>query len=390
LTKVKASSLAAVNSRMSSLGLLSLPMTLSRPVIIAGRAVLSASALVILASLPDVLRGAGPDTRATFTVGVLALGVGWLAFWWYGIDARTSAVRVALVAYLTAILALLTYFAPAGRDGLLLAALAAGAAFQPSRAAVVVVGISALSAAVQMLHGSDVLLSAGAAVNDLVVGVIAIGGRVLYSTTRSLTQARDEIARLAVSEERLRLARDLHDLLGQNLTLAVLKSELVARDLPADTPDGLRQTQLEVASALRQSLDDVRSAVAGYRRTDLRTELDGARAAFAAAGIELIVEDQLGVIPAVQDAVLAWALRECTTNVIRHSHATRCVVRLARQHVSAMLEVDDNGRGDGASANGSGLAGVAERVAAVGGSTRAAPGPGGGFRLTILVPVPAA
>jgi two-component system sensor histidine kinase DesK len=248
-------------------------------------------------------------------------------------------------------------------------------------------GIALLAGAVQLLHGGSALIAAGATVNDLVVGAVAVGGRLLYVTSRSLTRAHDEIARLAVSEERLRFARDLHDLLGQNLTLAVLKSELIARDMPADAPEDLKKAQLELGSAIRQSLDDVRLTVAGYRSTDLRSELDGTRAALAAAGIDLSIEDELGVLPAVQDGVLAWALRESTTNVIRHSQATRCIVRLRRRPAGATLVVEDNGRGAVNAEDGSGLAGIAERAAAIGGALDATQAPGGGFRITVSVPL---
>ncbi|HEY1456494.1 MAG TPA: sensor histidine kinase [Candidatus Dormibacteraeota bacterium] len=363
-------------------------MIFSRRAMVAGRVVLSASALAILTALPDILATAGPARRAALMAGIVVFVVGWLAFWWFGIGTRNRSTTVALVAFLTAMLAVLTYLAPPGRDGLLLAAVAAGTAFEPRRAAPMVGGIALLAGAVQLLHGGGALIAAGATVNDLVVGAVAVGGRLLYVTSRSLTRARDEIARLAVSEERLRLARDLHDLLGQNLTLAVLKNELIVRDMPAETPEALKKTQLELGSAIRQSLDDVRLAVAGYRSTDLRAELDGTRAALGAAGIDFSIEDDLGVLPAVQDGVLAWALRESTTNVIRHSQATHCVVRLRRRPAGATLVVEDNGRGAVNAEEGSGLAGIAERAAAIGGSLDATQAPGGGFRMTVSVPLP--
>jgi len=355
-----------------------------------GRVVLSASALVILAAVPDILSAADQLTRAALVAGIVVFIIAWVFFWWSAIDSANRVVTVVAVAALTAVLASLTYIAPPGRDGLLLAALAAGAAFEVRRATLVVVAIALLASTVQLMHGGSGFGAAGAAVNDVIVGAVAIGGRLLFTTNRLLVQARDDIERLAVNEERLRLARDLHDLLGQNLTLAILKSELVARDLPADAPTELRQTQGELAAALRQALDDVRSAVAGYRRTDIYTELAAARSAISTAGIELTIDDQRGTLPTIQDGVLAWALRESITNVIRHSGARRCIVRLRREHVSATLEVQDDGPGEGHRQNGSGLAGIAERVAAVGGSFEAAPIGGDGFRVRVSVPLPEA
>jgi len=355
-----------------------------------GRLVLSASALVILAAVPDLLGSAAQATRVSLLAGIVTFILAWVFFWWYAIDSANRVVTVATVAALTAVLASLTFIAPPGRDGLLLAVLAAGAAFEARRAGFVVLAIGLLAGAIQLIHGGSRFGAAGATVNDLVIGAVAIGGRLLFTTNRSLVRARDDIERLAINEERLRLARDLHDLLGQNLTLAILKSELVARDLPADVPARLKQTQAELAVALRQALDDVRSAVAGYRRTDFHTELAAARSALSTAGIALTIEDQAGALPTIQDGVLAWALRESVTNVIRHSGATRCVVRLWRERVSATLEVQDDGRGGGHRKDGSGLAGIAERVAGIGGSFEAARVGGDSFRVRVSVPVPEA
>jgi two-component system, NarL family, sensor histidine kinase DesK len=357
---------------------------------IAGRIVLSASALVILAGVPDILGTSAPATRAALLVGIGALVPVWLFFWWSAIDSANRVAAVASVAAVTVVLAWLTYIATPGRDGLLLAALAAGAAFEARRAGYAVVAIAFLAGVVQLLHGGSSLFAAGAILNDLVVGAAAIGGRLLLTTNRSLVRARDEIARLAINQERLRFARDVHDLLGQNLTLAILKSELVARDLPADTPAALRKAQTDVSVALRQALDDVRSAVAGYRRIDLQGELAAARSALSTAGIELTVDDQVGALPAVQDGVLAWVLRESVTNVIRHSGAQQCVVRLRREQVRATLDVDDDGRGGEHLRDGSGLAGISERLAAVGGSFEALALRGGGFTVRASVPLPQA
>jgi two-component system, NarL family, sensor histidine kinase DesK len=364
-------------------------MTVTSRWTIAGRAVLSASALVILAGVPDILATFSPATRVALLVGIGALLPVWLFFWWYAIDSANRVVAAAAAAALTVVLAGLTYIAPPGHDGLLLAALAAGAAFKARRAVYAVVAIAVLAGGIQLLHGGSTLFAAGAAVNDLVVGAAAIGGRLLLATNQSLMRARDEIARLAINEERLRFARDVHDLLGQNLTLAILKSELIARDLPPSTPATVRETQRDLAVALRQALDDVRSAVAGYRRIAIHTELAAARSALSTAGIELTVDDQLGALPAVQDGVLAWVLRESVTNVIRHSGARHCVVRLRREQVRATLEVGDDGRGGEHRRDGSGLAGIAERLAAVGGSLEAAAVRGDGFTVRASVPLPA-
>jgi two-component system sensor histidine kinase DesK len=354
-----------------------------------GRILLATSAFVIFAALPGVLSTTPGAARTALLVGAGAFAALWVWFWWWAIDARRPAAAPVGVALVTMLLAFLTYLAPPGRDGLLLAALAAGAAFEARRAAPVVVAVALLAGAVQVVHGTPPLTALGGAVNDLVVGAAAVGGRLLLVTNRELTRARDEVARLAVSEERLRFARDLHDLLGQDLTLAVLKSELVARDLPEDTPAPVRALQEEVAAALRQALDDVRAAVAGYRQLDIETELAAARTALEGAGVDLRVEDGLGTLPPMQENALAWVLRECITNVLRHSRAHRCAVRLRREEVTAVLEVEDDG-GGGPGHHGSGLTGIAERVTALGGSFATSGGDGHGYRVRVSVPLPPA
>jgi two-component system sensor histidine kinase DesK len=353
-----------------------------------GRILLSASALVILAPLPEVLASTPSGPRAALVVGAATFALVWLWFWWWAVDSRIPAAAPLTVALMTVLLAFLSYLAPPGRDGLLLAALGAGAAFEARRAVPAVVAIALLAGAVQIIHGTHPAAAAGLAVDDLVVGATGIGGRLLLVTNQKLTRARDEIAQLTVNEERLRFARDLHDLLGQDLTLAVLKSELAARDLPEDTPAPVRALQAEVSAAVRQALDDVRAAVAGYRRLDLETELAAARSALEAAGIDLSVQDEVGALPPVQENALAWVLRESVTNVLRHSRARGCVVRLRREKLSAVLDVEDDGRGGGSDRGGSGLTGIAERVAALGGSFEASAKGGHGYRVHVSVPLP--
>ncbi|HSS94357.1 MAG TPA: sensor histidine kinase, partial [Candidatus Dormibacteraeota bacterium] len=213
------------------------------------------------------------------------------------------------------------------------------------------------------------------------------GGCLLVRYIRQLEAAREEIARLAVSEERLRFARDLHDLLGQNLAVVVLKSELVDRELPQTVDPGIRNEVKDIAAVARKSLNDVRQAVTGYRQAGLQAELTSGRAALLAAGIGLAVEDEIDGLPGVQENVLAWAIREGVTNVVKHSHGTRCVVRLKREMDRAVLTVEDNGVGSDHAAPGSGLTGIAERANRVGGTFAAGSIDGKGFRLQVAVPL---
>jgi two-component system, NarL family, sensor histidine kinase DesK len=203
------------------------------------------------------------------------------------------------------------------------------------------------------------------------------------------TQA--ELARVAVAEERLRIARDLHDLLGHSLSLITLKAELTRRLLDTDT----RRARAEIGeleTVARQSLSDVREAVAGYRQPDLVAELAAARDLLTTAGIACqVTSPPVILLPGDVDAVAAWTIREGVTNVVRHSNATALMITVAVRATATVIELTDNGTAaDPVPAapgrTGSGLAGLAERVQALGGSLAAGPVDGGGFRLRVSIP----
>ncbi|MGY1813655.1 sensor histidine kinase [Blastococcus sp. SYSU D00820] len=212
------------------------------------------------------------------------------------------------------------------------------------------------------------------------------GTRALMTVNAELLEAREELARNAVAEERLRFARDLHDLLGHSLSLIALKSELAGR-LAGRDPDRARQEMADVEAAARRALAEVRDAVSGYRQVSCAAAIAEARAALTAAGITLRVPPVLPTLPGTVDAVLGWVVREATTNVLRHSGAREVAVAVAREPDGAVtLAVTDDGRGP-AGPPGAGLAGLEERLAALGGHLDSGPAPGGGFALTARVPV---
>ncbi len=218
------------------------------------------------------------------------------------------------------------------------------------------------------------------------VGMIAVSR--LVATIRELEEARREISRLAVSEERLRFARDLHDLLGHSLSLITLKSELAGRLLPED-PEKAAGEVRDIEGVARRSLREVREAVAGYRNPTLGEELDGAREMLEAADIEARIEGGTDSLPGDVDAVLAWTVREGVTNVIRHSRARNCAIALTKDEHGFRTEITDDGIGSPPEPNGSGsgLCGLAERVAASGGEVEAGPLSEGGFRLRVILPL---
>ena len=219
------------------------------------------------------------------------------------------------------------------------------------------------------------------------------------------------MAKLAANEERLRLARDMHDLTGQSLSMITLKAELAAKRLARlepSAPNATRRsaTSTDIGGVSRQTLHDIREAVSGYRRPTLAIEAITAQNALDAAGIQLDDDPALtlrsGTFDADAEAVLAWCLREAVTNVIRHSGAKACRIRLTERPGELCLEIADDGHGAGPRPQdqevprGTGLRGMSERLSAVGGrlvlgaanqATVPSSAAGAGFTLTAAVPV---
>jgi two-component system, NarL family, sensor histidine kinase DesK len=214
------------------------------------------------------------------------------------------------------------------------------------------------------------------------------GTRHLMSVNAELTEARDELARTAVAQERLRFARDLHDLLGHSLSLIALKSELAGRLAERD-PGRARQEMADVEVTARRALAEVRDAVSGYRQVGLAQAVVEARSALSAAGIALHAPALLPLLPGTVDAVLGWLVREATTNVLRHSSARAVDVELRTDDAEVLLSLTDDGVG-GTARPGVGLSGLAERVREAGGTLTAGPAGARGFRLAARLPLPAA
>jgi two-component system sensor histidine kinase DesK len=279
--------------------------------------------------------------------------------------------------------------------------------------------------------------------NTIVAGaVVALGNLLAHSAERRnvlmyrLKQTRAELARVAVAEERLRISRDLHDLLGHSLSLITLKAELAGRVIGTD-PERAAREIAEVETVARRSLTEVRQAVTSYRQPSLAAELVSSRRMLASAGTECQIRAPGAYsLPPAVDALLAWTVREGATNIVRHAAAKHAeiVIELTNTTASACLSDDGAGPGKGsitgmvtdpgavadaaaldaggdgagldaggvaaapgagtgaeprlaAPVAGSGLAGLAERAARLAGTLSAGAGEHGGFRLRVSVPL---
>ncbi|MEU2914037.1 sensor histidine kinase [Streptomyces massasporeus] len=215
----------------------------------------------------------------------------------------------------------------------------------------------------------------------------------LLNSVFELDEARETRARLAVAEERLRFGRDLHDVMGRNLAVIALKSELAVQLAQRRRPEAVTQ-MVEVQRLAHESQREVREVVRGYREADLGSELAGAQGVLAAAGIDCTVDAATAaVLPAAVQSALGWVVREAATNVLRHGDARRCAVRLQVLEGRVVLSVENDGVSEagtesGSGPSGSGLAGLRERLAEIDGTLEAGPAGQGLFRLTAEIPLP--
>ncbi|GAA0999290.1 MULTISPECIES: sensor histidine kinase [Streptomyces violaceusniger group] len=275
----------------------------------------------------------------------------------------------------------------------------------------VIITLSVSAGIIAGLRGgaSDSLtVSYGTMLSGLVTAAILS----LFETVAQLRATRQELARTAVERERLRFSRDLHDLLGHTMSVVVVKAEAVRRLAPKNLEAALGQAA-DIEAVGRQALTEIREAVTGYREGSLATELDRARSALDAAGIEAVVRREGPPLAPQTEALLGWVVREGVTNVVRHSGASRCEIEVRSGMDRVRLEITDDGGGVGSRATGTnadggpktgspttgspttgspttggtGLKGLAERLAAAGGSLESGPAGRRGFRLVAELPV---
>lgn len=254
---------------------------------------------------------------------------------------------------------------------------------RPRHAAAAIAVVMAVVGAESWLLGLSPRVWAVAIGYSLIIGAVNVWTSQHLMASERLRLAHDEIERLAKIAERERIARDLHDVLGHALSVVIRKAELAARLVQAD-PAQAQSEMAGVERVSREALAEIREALRGYRTHGLTAEIDRARSVLEDAGLAVECSVTAVTLSAAQENVLALVLREAVTNVIRHAHAKHCRLLLEEHDGRCCLTVQDDGRG-GVFADGFGLQGISERVAAIGGSsTREA---GEGVKLTITVPV---
>lgn len=296
-------------------------------------------------------------------------------------------LHVALVATLTTIVLLLTRFYSIDWLWFIMYANMASAIKLPVRvAAPTIVSLTVLTFIVGRIT-ADWAIASRIVSPVAAVAVVMIGISRLVVAIRELRAARQEIARLAVADERLRFARDVHDLLGHSLSTIAIKATLARRLLPGDPERAMHELD-DVQAVTRAALREVREAVTGYRQPTLATELANAREILGAAGIACQCEERAGTLPPAVESVVAWTVREGVTNVVRHSRARHVTIRIQRADDAVSADIIDDGDGGtgvpctpSSNGGGNGLRGLAERAAAVGGRIEAGPRATGGFHL---------
>ncbi|MEU3350216.1 histidine kinase [Streptomyces sp. NPDC037389] len=274
--------------------------------------------------------------------------------------------------------------------------LAAGIVLRGDRTlAFAVLGIAASAGVIAGWHsGAENAMITG--YGSVMSGMVTSAVLRLFETVAELRETREELARSAVERERLRFSRDLHDLLGHTMSVIVVKAEAVRRLAPRNLEAALGQAA-DIEAVGRQALTEIREAVTGYREGSLTTELDRARSVLDASGITADIRQSGPPLPPQTAALLGWVVREGVTNVVRHSRAQRCVIEVRGAEDRVHLEISDDGRGVGSEpgespgtapgSGGNGLKGLAERLAAGGGSLTSGPDGKRGFRLAAELPV---
>ena len=263
------------------------------------------------------------------------------------------------------------------------AAAFAGEAGSPKRAVWIIAAILTVIAAETLLLRLPLYFWIPAVIFTVLIGAVDTHYAERRRQNRKLLLAQEEVEHMAKVAERERIARDLHDVLGHTLSVIILKSELASKLADVDPARASSEIK-DVERISREALAQVRSTVRGYQAQSLQAEASHAMEVLRAAGVQVTCDFHSATIPAAHEGVLALALREAVTNVIRHAKATTCELVLRQNNGLCNLEIKDNGCG-AVGIEGVGLSGMRMRVEALGGSLKREVD--AGTRLLITLPL---
>ncbi|MEU8786085.1 histidine kinase [Streptomyces sp. NPDC048637] len=282
-------------------------------------------------------------------LGLLAFNSFYISVVWSSFNPRLRHSRRPL--YALGILTAITFAITIGFGGhwflfFPLLSLASGTvrALRGKKLALWLIALSGAAGFLAGRHDDDPWGSFGIGYGTFLSGIVTATVLSLFDAIQKLNATRQELARSAVEKERLRFSRDLHDLLGHTLSVVVVKAEAVRRLAPRNLDAALAQAA-DIEAVGRQALTEIREAVSGYREGGLTTELDRARSALEAAGIEPVVRQAGPPLPPQAGALLGWVVREGVTNTVRHSRATRCEIAVHADEERVRLTITDDGRG---------------------------------------------
>ncbi|MGW3202937.1 sensor histidine kinase [Streptomyces sp. NPDC001135] len=251
--------------------------------------------------------------------------------------------------------------------------------------------VVATSPVYPLLEGEAVLYGCYVVISVVLAGFVIYGLTRLTDLVQQVHETREQLARMAVVQERLRFARDLHDLLGYSLSTITLKGELVSR-LITVRPEQAAEETTSMLLVARQALADVRLVSRGYRDMSLREEAESAAKVLLSAEVRVETDVRVERLHPVVDTVLATTLREGVTNILRHSKAEVCTIRATSGTETVLLTlvndgVTNGGKSDTLSGGGSGLANLRTRLTEIGGDLTAGVDRDGLFRLEARAPL---
>jgi len=317
--------------------------------------------------LRNVLGGDVQGTGAlVLVVALVVMSIAWLYFWFLmagGSDRLANVVPFAMI--VGSSMALLVINPRSGIYPVYYSAIVAGAVYRWRIGLVLVAVVSVV--------GLIVWASVGGVISPQVPLIVALLGgssvivRVYVAAYLQLQAARDELNRLAGAEARAGLARNLHDRVGQQLSAVILQGELLRMDLADSADEASRNRASKVVKTARDALEGMRDVVAGETQPRLMAESEVAKQLLEASGIRCSVAMEAGEVPPATDGVLAWVVREGTSNVMRHSGARSCTIVVRREGPEVVVDVSDDGCGANGETRGNGLRGLEERLRAAGG-----------------------